>query len=65
LNITEVSFGDKDKTIAALEALKRGLPLLVEYQLHIAQLIRARYDGLIKEGFTEAQAIEIVKEMYK
>jgi outer membrane protein assembly factor BamD (BamD/ComL family) len=65
LNITEVSFGNHDKAIAALEELKRNLSISLEYQQVMAKLIRARYDGLRKEGFTEAQAIEIVKEMYK
>ena len=65
MNITEVSFGDKDKLQAAVEQLKRGLPVMLEYQIHLAKSIRARHQALLSEGFTDAQAIEIVKEMYK
>ena len=64
MNITEVSFGDKDKLQAAVEQLRRGLPVMLEYQIHLAKIIRARHQALLAEGFTDAQAIEIVKEMY-
>ena len=65
MNITEVAFGDQDKLLAAVEQLKRGLPAMMEYQLYVAKIIRARHQALLAEGFTEAQATEIVKEMYK
>lgn len=65
MNITEVSFGSHDKAIAALEELKRTMPIAIQHQRFIASLIRARYDGLIDEGFTAAQATDIVKDMFK
>lgn len=63
--IKEVEFGDKDKAVAAVEQLKRSLPLVVEYQVAISKIIRARYMALIAEGFTPSEALTIVKEMYK
>lgn len=63
--ITEVEFGEQDKLLGHIEALKRALPAMMEYQTTIAKIIRARYTALTDEGFTDAQALAIVREMYK
>lgn len=62
--VTEVEFGEQDKLLGQIEALKRALPGLIEYQVNISKIIRARYVSLVEEGFTEAQALALVKEMY-
>jgi hypothetical protein len=63
--LKEVEFGDQSKSVAQLEELKRSLPVMFEYQLIVAKLIRARYTALIEEKFTEQQALELTKEMFK
>jgi hypothetical protein len=63
--IKEVEFGNQSKLVAQLEELKRSLPAMFEYQLIVAKLIRARYTALIDEKFTEQQALELTKEMFK
>ena len=63
--ITEVEFGDRDKVVAAIEQLKRALPAMLEYQISVSKIIRARYLALVAEGFLPSEALAIVKEMYK
>ena len=45
----------------ALEQLKLTMPQMCEYQTLLAQQLRAKYDGLIKAGFTAEQALELCK----
>lgn len=44
-----------------LEKLREMVPIMVEHMSILAPLIKAKYDLLIKEGFTDAQAIELCK----
>ena len=60
-NVKLMGIGDKDKMRAELEQMKRNLPVFLEYALIAAQLRRASYDACIKQGFTEAQALELCK----
>lgn len=53
--------GPVDKQRAALEELKRNLPSHIEFLGIQAQMIRAKYQALIAQGFTEAQALELCK----
>lgn len=46
-----------------LRNLVENLPVMLEYQTAVAQLQRARYKALLKEGFTEEQAIELCKSI--
>lgn len=53
--------GPVDKQRAALEELKRNLPSHIEFLGIQAQMIRAKYQALIAQGLTEAQALELCK----
>jgi hypothetical protein len=44
-----------------LAALKNNLKYLVEFEKEMAVVTRYKYDALIEQGFTEAQAIELCK----
>jgi len=45
----------------AVDEMTRGLPYLVKEIQIKSKLLKARYDSLRSEGFTEKQAMEIVK----
>jgi hypothetical protein len=51
--------------LASVDKLSKGLPAMLEYQQYAAMLIRARYEALLSQGFTDVQAMIIVKDMYK
>lgn len=53
--------GPIDKQRAALEELKRSIPMHIEFLGIHAQFIRAKYVALVAQGFTEAQALELSK----
>lgn len=53
--------GPVDKQRASLEELKRNLPTHIEFLAIHAQMIRAKYQALLAQGFTEAQALELCK----
>lgn len=59
-NLTVLT-GPVDKQRAELEALKRGLSVHIEFLTIHAQIIRAKYQALVAQGFTEAQALELCK----
>ena len=44
-----------------LEAMRENLQLMVEAQASQALLLKARFDALVKVGFSEEQAMDIVK----
>ena len=53
---------ENEKTITeSLKTLRDSLDDLVQMQASIALLCRAKYDALIRVGFTEGEALEIVK----
>ena len=45
----------------SLAKLRDQLPALQQYAQLMAQAHRAKYNALLKEGFTEAQALELCK----
>ncbi|OAH53100.1 hypothetical protein AWH48_12140 [Domibacillus aminovorans] len=44
-----------------LEELMRTMPTEIKRIGLMSQYYKARFDSLVKEGFTEAQALEIIK----
>lgn len=59
-NLTVLT-GPVDKQRADLEALKRNLDVHIEVLAVSAKIIRAKYQALVAQGFTEAQALELCK----
>lgn len=53
--------GPIDKQRAALEELKRNLTIHIEFLAIHAEMVRAKYQALVAQGFTEAQALELCK----
>ena len=45
----------------ALESLKLNMQFLIENERLQAEIKKAKYDALVLQGFTEAQAIELCK----
>ncbi|HGH7180722.1 hypothetical protein CON07_20015 [Bacillus sp. AFS094611] len=43
-----------------LDAMKKNLPIQIKYHNELAKLYKARFDALVREGFTQDQALEIV-----
>lgn len=50
-----------------LDHIKETLPVMLQKAEHDAKLIKAKYEALLAEGFTEAQALKIVstRELYE
>jgi hypothetical protein len=45
----------------ALKDLAAALPSMIEAQAITAAILRAKFNALVKEGFSEAQAVELCK----
>lgn len=45
----------------AIDELKRNLPFFIQSAAVTAKVLKAKYDSLVSEGFTEQQALEIIK----
>ncbi|HHB2168497.1 hypothetical protein OCB69_22675 [Bacillus cereus] len=43
-----------------LDTMKKNLPIQIKYHNELAKLYKARFDALVREGFTQEQALEIV-----
>jgi len=59
---------DKSEKIQVLRAqalleMKENLPHFIEYCAVEAQMMRAKYLALCKQGFTEQQAIELCRRV--
>lgn len=64
INFTPIDGGAKPNiTKDAMAQLMADLPGLLQYQGVIATLQRARFLALVKEGFTEVQALELSKDV--
>ncbi|WP_025118587.1 hypothetical protein [Bacillus sp. H1m] len=44
-----------------LDNFVKALPMQIRMQREMSKLLKARFDALVSEGFTEQQALEIVK----
>lgn len=52
---------DNDALESLLREVRTALPIQVQLAAIQAQVQRARFNAYVKEGFTEAQAIELCK----
>ena len=52
---------DNDKLQQELSNFRSHIPLLIQHTILSAQITRAKYDALLKEGFTEKQALELCR----
>lgn len=43
-----------------LDSFRKAVPYIIENAALNAKIMKARYDSLLNEGFTEEQALEIV-----
>lgn len=62
-DITQVPNIERDNLIAAIEQMKRNLPILIEHQQILATLAYEKFVALVKAGFTEMQALELCKNV--
>ncbi len=46
---------------AGLQMMHETLPEMCEFQEYQAKLLKAKFNGLVKAGFTEVQALELCK----
>lgn len=51
----------KDDAKAAIDQLKRNLPAILENAKIVAEIKRANYLAYIEQGFSEHQALELIK----
>lgn len=56
--------GQQDKMAEMIRTLEAGMTQQIKFIDLRAQLIKAQYDSLIKQGFTEAQSIELCKSLW-
>ena len=59
-NVTELPT-KPDEMLAAVASLRRNLPALLEHMAIVAEMKRAYYNGLITQGFSAEQALELCK----
>ena len=52
-----------EQAIKNVQGFIANMPAMMELQVAMARLQRARFKALLKEGFTEAQAIELCKKV--
>lgn len=59
--ITELPNIERDAAQAQIEQVKRNMPVLEEQQKMLAQVLFVRFKALKDAGFSEAQALQLVK----
>jgi len=64
-NLYGIKGGNKPNiTKDALKQMREGIPLMLEYHQITAEIRRAKYDALITQGFTKAEALELSKTLF-
>lgn len=61
MSIREVPIQERDSMLAHVAMMRRNLPAMLEMLAIDAQMRRAKYNALIKEGFSDQQALELCK----
>lgn len=63
VNLELVASGDPGELAKAVAEMRQRLPALIEFQRIMARVQREAYLAYIAEGFTQKQALELVKGM--
>jgi len=58
-----LNFDKPDEMKAAVEQLKRSLPMMVEHARIVAQMRWASFQAHLDQGFTPEQALELCKTL--
>jgi|WetSurMetagenome_2_1015567.scaffolds.fasta_scaffold157280_4 hypothetical protein len=56
--------GNVDEFKVAIRSMIMQLDTTIEYFQILAKLYKAKYDALVAEGFTPAQALELSKTLF-
>jgi hypothetical protein len=51
-------------TAEALREMRANMPLFLEHMAMMAELQRAKFDALKKNGFTDAQALDLCRSVF-
>lgn len=61
-NLTSIKGGGKpDVTADALRSMRENMDKLIEFHEIDAKVKRAKFNALLREGFSESQALELCK----
>ena len=64
-NITVIDGGKTPNlTAEALREMRANMPLLLEHMAMMAELQRAKFDALKKQGFTDTQALDLCRSIF-
>ena len=61
--MTSKKQSDYDKMLA-IDEIKRDMPYIIELEIDMAKLRKKVFDEHVKAGFSEDQALQIVKELF-
>lgn len=54
-----VPLGAKNELAGAISKMERDVPVLIGHAILTAKIKRAYYEALVREGFTEGQALQL------
>lgn len=58
----DVDIHPQNELMGLVEQMRRNLPQILEYMPMVAQLKKAQYDSFLEEGFTQEQALALLKK---